>query len=168
MRYPCDIRAILFDVIRECEAANRRIFLSSPCSPSSSLTPVAPIVPPSPIPGSKGSSYKTTTVMVNWRKCSKRWRRSALRVWQKVRTLHFLPHTRHDTTKRLEDIWSLEEEGPLKQRGSPIENTILNCFDTGFIPPEGKLREEWTHYVQLAHCARWALDNVFGNMEKEQ
>ncbi|KAI8150032.1 hypothetical protein BJV82DRAFT_528754 [Fennellomyces sp. T-0311] len=36
----------------------------------------------------------------------------------------------------------------------------LNSFDTGFIPPEGKLRDDWTRYVQLAHCSRWALDNL--------
>ncbi|KAI9498986.1 hypothetical protein BDB00DRAFT_924775 [Zychaea mexicana] len=59
----------------------------------------------------------------------------------------------------------------IKQRASPPSRpefmSHLNSFDTGFIPPEGKLRDDWTRYVQLAHCSRWALDNVFGDDEQQ-
>ncbi|KAI9255101.1 hypothetical protein BDA99DRAFT_467298 [Phascolomyces articulosus] len=59
----------------------------------------------------------------------------------------------------------------IKQRASPPPRSEfmshLNSFDTGFIPPEGKLRDDWTRYVQLAHCSRWALDNVFGEDEQQ-
>ncbi|CAO3613098.1 unnamed protein product [Cunninghamella blakesleeana] len=44
--------------------------------------------------------------------------------------------------------------------------SILNVFDTGFIPPPGPMRDEWAKYLQLAFCARWALENVF-NQGKE-
>lgn len=39
--------------------------------------------------------------------------------------------------------------------------STLNVFDTGFIPPPGPMRDEWAKYIQLAFCARWALENVF-------
>ena len=59
-----------------------------------------------------------------------------------------------------------ESSDDIKQRASPPQRpdllSHLNSFDTGFIPPEGELRDDWTRYVQLAHCSRWALDNVFG------
>jgi hypothetical protein len=43
----------------------------------------------------------------------------------------------------------------------------MNCFDTGFIPPQGTIRESWAKYLQLSFCARWALENVFSKSFKK-
>ncbi|CAO3588152.1 unnamed protein product [Absidia cylindrospora] len=47
------------------------------------------------------------------------------------------------------------------------DHTLMNCFDTGFIPPQGTIRESWAKYLQLSFCAQWALENVF-NEGKQQ
>ncbi|KAI8066475.1 hypothetical protein BC940DRAFT_347505 [Gongronella butleri] len=43
----------------------------------------------------------------------------------------------------------------------------MNAFDVGLIPPPGKIRETWAKYLQLAFCARWALENVFNEGKKK-
>ncbi|KAG0173897.1 hypothetical protein DFQ28_004840 [Apophysomyces sp. BC1034] len=45
-------------------------------------------------------------------------------------------------------------------KGRPIfapRYSSLSIFDTGVLPAE-ETRTEWSNYLQLAHCARWALD----------
>ncbi|ORZ21431.1 hypothetical protein BCR42DRAFT_448276 [Absidia repens] len=54
-----------------------------------------------------------------------------------------------------------------KNQQKQPEHTLMNCFDTGFIPPQGSIRESWAKYLQLSFCARWALENVF-NEGKQQ
>ncbi|ORZ00104.1 hypothetical protein BCR43DRAFT_432575, partial [Syncephalastrum racemosum] len=70
---------------------------------------------------------------------------------------------RHDMSHIL---MSVAKECDLANQRIFLASPYSPVFDTGFIPPEGDLRTEWAHYIQLSHCARWAFDNVFGNGTK--
>ena len=83
---------------------------------------------------------------------------------ENINTLSNVSRTFSASSTIASSILSSEDQH-IKQRASPPPRaefmSHLNSFDTGFIPPEGKLRDDWTRYVQLAHCSRWALDSVF-------
>ncbi|CAO3642635.1 unnamed protein product [Cunninghamella echinulata] len=78
----------------------------------------------------------------------------------------FLPSTSSDTLLMVDENelsnsnFNSSSNLSLSQYSSSSFST-LNIFDTGFIPPPGPMRDEWAKYLQLAFCARWALENVF-------
>ncbi|KAI9303389.1 hypothetical protein BJ944DRAFT_289435 [Cunninghamella echinulata] len=78
----------------------------------------------------------------------------------------FLPSTSSDTLPITDENelsnsnFNSTSNLSLSQYSSSSFST-LNIFDTGFIPPPGPMRDEWAKYLQLAFCARWALENVF-------
>lgn len=177
LKHPCNIRVILRAVVRECELAHQRIYLKTPyyyyspsalssSSTATTATNMSDVSTKSPLPSprqkTKSSPWKHKDGIKSrlhnaWQDCKIHWDHLIHRKRQ---------HQHHDVTLQQQlddekDTSSLDQD-PIKRRASPIEFSSLNSFDTGFMPPEGKLRDEWTLYVQLAHCARWALDNVFG------
>lgn len=176
LKHPCNIRVILRAVVRECELAHQRIYLKTPYyySPSAlssssmatTATNMSDVSAKSPLPSPKHKAQSPWThkhgiksrLQHAWHDCKTHW----------DHLFHRKKHHHNDQPAALQnqsddekDTSSLDQD-PIKRRASPIEFSSLNSFDTGFMPPEGKLRDEWTLYVQLAHCARWALDNVFG------
>ncbi|KAJ8660635.1 hypothetical protein O0I10_003683 [Lichtheimia ornata] len=178
LKHPCNIRVILRAVVRECELAHQRIYLKTPyyyyspsalssSSTATTATNMSDVSTKSPLPSprqkTKSSPWKHKDGIKSrlhnaWQDCKIHWDHLIHRKRQ---------HQHHDVTLQQQlddekDTSSLDQD-PIKRRASPIEFSSLNSFDTGFMPPEGKLRDEWTLYVQLAHCARWALDNVFAD-----
>lgn len=177
LKHPCNIRVILRAVVRECELAHQRIYLKTPYyyySPSAlssssmatTATNMSDVSAKSPLPSPKHKAQSPWThkhgiksrLQHAWQDCKTHWDHLFHR--KKHRHDH-QPAALQNQSDDEKDTSSLDQD-PIKRRASPIEFSSLNSFDTGFMPPEGKLRDEWTLYVQLAHCARWALDNVFG------
>lgn len=147
-----DMCQILTSVAKECDLANQRIFLASPYSPVSALAPVPCAPPPSPRWLTEARIKKTK---------KRRWLRRMMKGWK-----HFWqkPPLIEDLVDD-EDVRSMDSVKPRAAEEDVLLS--LNSFDTGFIPPEGDLRTEWAHYIQLSHCARWSFDNVFGKVKPD-
>ncbi|KAI8365368.1 uncharacterized protein BYT42DRAFT_649271 [Radiomyces spectabilis] len=67
----------------------------------------------------------------------------------------------HKLSDTLTTLGSQQSENDRYKDAAFAGFSSMNSFVTGFIPPEGPMRDEWTKYMQLSFCVRWALDNVF-------
>ncbi|KAI7866175.1 hypothetical protein BDF14DRAFT_1969545 [Spinellus fusiger] len=60
-----------------------------------------------------------------------------------------------------------EPEKKKEESSMPFGYSATYSFERRFIPPKGAMREVWSKYSQLAHCARWSFDNVFASALSE-
>ncbi|KAF7732167.1 RING finger and SPRY domain-containing protein 1 [Apophysomyces ossiformis] len=141
-KHPFDIQRILRSVLHDCEMADYRLsdFLWSPSGASTEK---------------KQGPLRRKISGGLW----KRLRRSMTEAWmERWHSLRLLG--------RRKTIYRPSEDGIKGRSMFVTKYASLSVFDTGVLPPED-VRQEWAKYLQLAHCARWALERVFGNDDKE-